>query len=315
MLNCAILDDYQDCSLGFADWTSLKDVTLKPFTKFMEPDVLAKELADFEIIVAMRERTTFNAKLLESLPKLKLLVTTGMKNSAIDMDAAKQHGIAVCGTKSLPYPAPELTWGLLFAIMRHIPMEVASLRSGGWQTQVGVGLNGKTLGIVGLGHIGKQIAKVAQALEMVALAWQPQIEQDECKAAGVECASSLDDLMRRSDAVTIHMVLADSTRGMIGAHELSLMKPTAFLVNAARGPLVDEEALVQALRENRIAGAALDVFDREPLPANHPFRTLPIVIATPHLGYVTRENYDVFYSEALEDIKRWQDGTPLRTLP
>jgi phosphoglycerate dehydrogenase-like enzyme len=178
-----------------------------------------------------------------------------------------------------------------------------------------VGLNGKTLGIVGLGHIGKQIAKVAQALEMVVLAWQPQIEESECKAAGVECASSLDDLMRRSDTVTIHMVLADSTRGMIGAHELSVMKPTAFLVNAARGPLVDEEALIQALKEKRIAGAALDVFDREPLPADHPFRTLPNVIATPHLGYVTRENYDVFYSEALEDIKRWQDGAPLRTLP
>jgi phosphoglycerate dehydrogenase-like enzyme len=314
MLNCAILDDYQECSLDFADWASLKDVTLQPFTKFMEPEVLAKELQDFEIIIAMRERTTFNAKLLESLPKLKLLVTTGMKNSAIDMDAAKQHGIAVCGTKSLPYPAPELTWGLLFAIMRHIPMEVASLRSGGWQTQIGVGLNGKTLGIVGLGHIGKQIAKVAQALEMSVLAWQPKIKEDECKAAGVECASSLEDLMRRSDAVTIHMVLADSTKGMIGAHELSLMKPTAFLVNAARGPLVDEEALVQALKENRIAGAALDVFDTEPLPADHPFRTLPNVIATPHLGYVTRENYDVFYSEALEDIKCWQDGTPLRSL-
>ena len=315
MLNCAILDDYQQCSLGFADWGSLADVSVKVFTKFIKPDELAKELTNFEIIVVMRERTIFDGKLLASLPKLKLLVTTGMKNSAIQMDAAKQSGIMVCGTKSLPYPAPELTWGLLFALARHIPMEVASLRSGGWQTQVGVGLNGKTLGIVGLGHIGKQIAKVAQALEMSVLAWQPEIKEEDCKAAGVECASSLDELMRRSDVVTIHMVLAAATKGMIGAHQLSLMKPNAFLINAARGPLVDESALIQALQEKRIAGAGIDTFDTEPLPPDHPFRTLPNVVATPHLGYVTRENYTVFYTEAVEDIECWLKGTPVRVLP
>ncbi len=315
MLNCAILDDYQNCSLGFADWASLNDITVKNFTTFIATNQLAKELADFEIIVAMRERTVFDAKLLAALPKLKLLVTTGMKNSAIDMDAAKQHGITVCGTKSLPYPAPELTWGLLLALARHIPVEVASLRSGGWQTRLGVGLNGKMLGIVGLGKIGKRIAKIAQAFEMSVIAWQPTIKEEDYKAAGVECASSLDDLMQRSDAVTIHMVLAESTTGMIGAHELSLMKPTALLVNAARGPLVDESALVQILKEKRIGGAALDVFDTEPLPEDHPFRTLPNVLATPHLGYVTRENYRLFYSEAVEDIQAWQNGEPVRALP
>lgn len=178
-----------------------------------------------------------------------------------------------------------------------------------------MGLNGKTLGIVGLGHIGKQIAKVAQAFDMSVLAWQPTIREDECKAVNVACASSLDELMRRSDIVTIHMVLAESTKGMIGLRELSLMKPTAFMINAARGPLVDEDALVRVLQDKRIAGAGLDVFDTEPLPANHPFRTLPNVLTTPHLGYVVQENYEVFYGEAVEDIKAWQNSAPIRTLP
>ena len=315
MLNCAILDDYQNCALSFADWTSLKDVSVETFTKYIHPDEVAEELAGFDVVVAMRERTVFDAKTFTALPRLKLLVTTGMKNSAIDMDAAKQHGVAVCGTNSLPYPAPELSWAILLALVRHIPIEAASLRAGGWQTSVGTGLNGKTLGIVGFGQIGRRMAKVAQAFEMKVLAWQPKVNEEDCKAAGIECATSLEDLMRRSDAVTVHMVLAESTRGMIGAEHLACMKPTAFFINAARGPLVDEEALIKTLQEKRIAGAALDVYDAEPLPAEHPFRTLPNVLAVPHLGYVTQENYKIFYGEALEDIQQWLLKAPVRVLP
>jgi phosphoglycerate dehydrogenase-like enzyme len=291
-------------------------VQVKNFTDAITtPDALVEQLAGFEIMVAMRERTRFDAALLARLPRLKLLITTGMRNNAIDVAAAAARGIMVCGTQILPYPAPELAWGLLLALARNIPDQVASVRAGGWQTQIGVGLEGKTLGIVGLGKIGTRMARVAQAFNMSVLAWQPTITEERCKAAGVECASSLDDLMERSDIVTVHMVLADSTRGMIGSHELARMKPTAMLVNTARGPLVNEEALVQALKEKRIAGAALDVFDTEPLPATHPFRTLPNVIATPHLGYVTRENYQIFFADAVEDIQNWLQGTPVRVLP
>ena len=315
MFKCAILDDYQNCALGFADWTSLKEVNVTTFTKHLIPESLPAALAEFDVIVAMRERTTFDAKLLASLPRLKLLVTTGMKNSAIDMDAARNHGIVVCGTASLPYPAPELTWGLLLALARHIPAEAASLRSGGWQTRVGVGLNGKTLGIVGFGKIGNRIAKMAQAFEMQVLAWQPRVSEEDCKAAGVECAANLEDLMSRSDAVTVHMVLVEETRGMIRAEHLACMKPTALFVNAARGPLVDEQALIKTLQENRIAGAALDVFDTEPLPPDHPFRTLPNVLAVPHLGYVTQENYKLFFTEAVEGIQQWIVQAPVRVLP
>ncbi len=315
MLNCAILDDYQNCAFGFADWGSLDGVQVKNFTDTLTTaDTLAERLAGFEIIVAMRERTRFDAALLAYLPRLKLLVTTGMRNHAIDLAAADAHGITVCGTQGLPGPTPELVWGLLLALARNIPAEVASVRAGGWQTQVGVGLEGKTLGIVGLGKIGTRVARVAQAFHMAVLAWQPTITEERCKAAGVECAAGLDDLMERSDIVTVHMVLADSTRGMIGARELARMKPTAMLVNTARGPIVEEEALVQALKEKRIAGAALDVCDVEPLPESHPFRTLPNVITTPHIGYVTRENYRIFYGEAVEDIRNWLRGTPVRVL-
>jgi phosphoglycerate dehydrogenase-like enzyme len=313
LFNCAVLDDYQNCALGFANWGSLKNVQVKIFTDTISTqDALVERLTGFEIIVAMRERTHFDAGLLACLPRLKLLVTTGIRNSVIDLDAAVAHGVVVCGTQILPNPAPELAWGILLALARNIPDQVASVRAGGWQTQIGVGLEGKTLGIVGLGKIGTRMARVAQAFNMSVLAWQPTITSERCKAAGVECTSSLEDLMERSDIVTVHMVLADSTRGMIGSRELARMKPTAMLVNTARGPLVDEEALVRTLQEGRIAGAALDVYDIEPLPAHHPLRTLPNVIATPHLGYVSRENYQIFFSEAVENIQNWLQGTPVR---
>jgi phosphoglycerate dehydrogenase-like enzyme len=315
-LHCAILDDYQNCALGFADWSSLGGVQVTNFTDVItSPDALAEQLAGFEIIVATRERTRFDRALLARLPRLKLLVTTGMRNFAIDTESAAKLGIMVCGTRILPYPAAELTWGLLLALARHIPADAASVRAGEkWQTRIGVGLSGKTLGIIGLGKIGRQIARYAQAFEMRPLAWSPSLTDQESQSAGAERAPSLDALLQRSDIVTLHMVLADSTRGMIGARELALLRPTALLVNTSRGPLIDETALVQTLAEKRITGAALDVYDTEPLPAGHPFRTLPNVVATPHLGYVISENYQIFYTDAVESIRAWRKGSPVRTL-
>jgi phosphoglycerate dehydrogenase-like enzyme len=317
MLQCAILDDYQDCAPGFADWQSLDDVRVR---NFVEPlgstDAAAAQLAGFDIIVAMRERTRFDAALLARLPALKLLVTTGMRNLAIDLSAAQARSITVCGTRSLASPTPELVWGLLLALARRIPGEAAALRDGSlrWQTSVGVGLAGKTLGIVGLGKIGRQLARYATAFEMPVLAWSRHLTDEQCASVGAERAMSLDALLMRADIVTLQMVLSASTRGMIGARELALLKPTALLLNTARGPLIDERALIETLSAGRIAGAALDVYDTEPLPSDHPLRRLPNVVATPHIGYVTYENYHLFYQDAVEDIRAWLRGAPVRTL-
>lgn len=316
MLKCAILDDYHNCAFALADWHSLQGVESTNFTEVVQPGKdRAADLADYEILVAMRERTKIDADLLERLPKVKLIVTTGKKNEAIDIAAATKRGIVVCGTKSLATPAPELAWGLLLTTARNISQEAANFREGGWQTTIGLGLAGKTLGIVGFGKIGVRVARVAKAFDMQVIAWQPRPDQAAVTAAGAELAKSLEDLMERSDFVSVHMVLAESTRGLIGAKALSKMKPTAILVNDSRGPVVDEAALIEVLKEKKIAGAALDVYDTEPLPADRPFRTLTNVVATPHLGYVTMENYRLFYTEAVEDIKAWLLGTPLRVLP
>jgi phosphoglycerate dehydrogenase-like enzyme len=316
LLNCAILDDYQNCALGFADWASLDGVSVKNFTDpISTPDELVQKIPGCEIVVAMRERTRFDAALLARLPRLKLLITTGMRNNAIDLDAASAHGISVCGTRALSTPAPELTWGLLLALARNIPADVASVRGGEkWQTRIGTSLSGKTLGIIGLGKIGTQIARYAHAFEMTVLAWSRHLTEEMCQTAGAELAPGMDALLQRADIVTLHIVLTDSTRGIIGARELGLLKPTALLVNTSRGPLIDEKALVQTLSQNRIAGAALDVYDIEPLPLSHPLRTLPNVVATPHIGYVTLENYQIFYSDAVEAIRAWLKGSPVRTL-
>jgi phosphoglycerate dehydrogenase-like enzyme len=312
---CAILDDYQDCALGFADWASLDGVEVKNFTRAITTtNEFAEQLSGFEIIVAMRERTRFAAELFSHLPHLKLLITTGMRNAAIDLAAAASRGVAVCGTRALSYPAPELTWGLLLALARKIPAEVAAVREGNWQTQMGLGLSGKTLGIVGLGKIGSQIARYALAFDMPVLAWSRNLTDERCQSVGVERALTLDALLQRADVVTLHLVLSDSTRGIIGARELGLMKPAALLVNTSRGPLIDEASLLQTLVQNRIAGAALDVFDTEPLPASHPLRGLPNVVVTPHIGYVCAENYELFYGDAVEDIRAWLKGSPVRTL-
>ena len=311
----AILDDYQDAALNYADWRAAK-LKVKAFNEHIaDRDKLAKALADFEIVVAMRERTPFDRELFAKLPKLKLLVTTGMRNAAIDLEAASAHGVMVCGTEGSVHPTAELAWGLIISCLRKIPFENAELRRGGrWQNSVGGDLNGKRLGVIGLGRLGSRVAKVGKAFEMNVLAWSKHLTRERCIAAGAELAPSLDDVLRTSDIVTIHLVLSERTRGLIGARELGLMKPTAYLINTSRGPIVDERALIAALKQGKIAGAGLDVFDEEPLPAAHPFRTLDNVVATPHLGYVSEDTYRIFYGQALEDIVAWLAGKPVRVL-
>jgi len=314
-VRCAILDDYQGVALSLADWASLEGVEAHSFPDPIPFPAIADTLAGFEIVVAMRERTRFDAALLVRLPALKLLVTTGMRNAAIDLDAAAAQSVLVCGTPILGTPTPELAWGLILSLARHIPADVAGMRAGErWQKRIGVGLSGKTLGVIGLGKIGARMARIAAAFGMDVVAWSPNLTDARAAAAGVSRASTLPALMAAADVVTIHMVLASATRGLVDADALAAMKPDAYLVNTSRGPLVNEAALVAALSEGRIAGAALDVFDIEPLPLDHPFRTLPNVIATPHVGYVTQENYRGCYEGAVEDIAAWRAGTAVRVL-
>jgi phosphoglycerate dehydrogenase-like enzyme len=316
-LRCAILDDYQNVALGMADWSALDGrVRLEPFTSHIEPEALAETLRDFEIIVAMRERTVFDEALLSRLPKLRLLVTTGMKNASIDTKAAERLGIIVCGTRGTVGPAAEIAWGLLLALLRNIPAEAANLRAGGepWQLSVGADLQGKTLGVVGIGKLGRLICGYGKAFGMEVLGWSRSLTEEKSRDIGIGHMATLDDLLRRSDVVCLQLTLTSETRGIIGRRELNLMRAGAILVNTARGPLVDETALAEALRDGRLGGAALDVFEREPLPKDHPFRTLPNVMATPHLGYVTKETYRVFFGDAAEDIAAWIAGKPQRAL-
>jgi phosphoglycerate dehydrogenase-like enzyme len=272
-------------------------------------------LADCEIVVAMRERTPFDRALLERLPKLRLIVTTGTRNASIDLAAAAAQGVTVCGTRGWPGTAAELTWALILALLRDIPHEVDAFRRGGrWQSGIGRSLNGATLGIVGLGNVGRRVAAVARAFEMNVIGLSRSLTPEKSAELGIARASTLEELLQGADVVSLHVSLNAETRAMIGARELALMKPTAYLVNTSRGPVVDEAALIDALATNRIAGAALDVFDREPLPGDHPLRKVPQLIATPHVGYVTHENYRVFYNDAVEDIGAWQNGAPVRVL-
>jgi phosphoglycerate dehydrogenase-like enzyme len=311
----AILDDYQGVALRMADWSSLPGGTEVEVFRDHLPDLgaVAARLADFEVVVAMRERTPFPRVLLERLPRLRLLVTTGMRNAAIDLPAAGERGIVVCGTAGLPYPTAELAWGLILSLVRRIPVEDRATREGRWQVSLGLGLNGKTLGVVGLGTLGARVARVGRAFEMQVLAWSQNLTPDRAAAVGASLVAR-DELLARSDVVSIHLVLSERTRGLIGARELALMKPSAYLVNTSRGPLVDEKALVQVLRDGAIAGAGLDVFDEEPLALDHPLRHLPNTVITPHLGYVTEETYRVFYTEALEDTQAYLRGEPIRVL-
>jgi phosphoglycerate dehydrogenase-like enzyme len=311
----AVLDDFQGVAHAHGAWETLgADVDVTFFGDHVEgDDELVARLAPFDVVVAMRERTPFTATRLERLPELRLLVTTGMGNAAIDLGAARAHGVTVAGTGGLPSPTAELTWGLILAVTRRIPAEDRAVKEGRWQHTVGVELAGKTLGIVGLGRLGTRVARVAAAFEMEVLAWSANRDAETARAAGATRVER-GDLLRRADVVTIHQRLSERTRGLIGAAELELMRPTAYLVNTSRGPIVDERALVAALRAGTIAGAALDVYATEPLPAGHPLRSAPNLVTTPHIGYVTTGTYDVFYGDAVQDIAAFLAGEPVRVL-
>ena len=312
-LKVAVLDDYQEIARSLAPWDTL-DAEVTYFHDHMLLDGVVRDmLTGFEVIVAMRERTPFTARRLAALPDLKLLVTTGMGNASIDMEAARERGITVCGTGSLPSPTAELTWGLILAFQRNLLEEDLRMREGGWQRTIGPELAGRTLGILGLGNLGRRVARIAQAFEMEVIAWSEHLTQDAAAEAGAE-AVGRDELFERADILTIHTRLSDRTRGLVGTRELGLMKPTAILVNTSRGPIVDEDALLSALAEGRIAGAALDVYAKEPLPRDHPLREAPRTLLSPHLGYVSTGTYEVMYRDAVEDIAAWIRGEPVRVL-
>ena len=312
-MRVAVLDDYQGVALSYGDWGGL-DAEVEVFSDHLagDDDVVAR-LAPFEVVVAMRERTPFTRARLERLENLRLLVTTGMRNASIDLEAARDRGVVVCGTGSLGPPTAELAWGLILALTRSIPAEDARMHAGGWQHTIGPELAGHTLGLVGLGRLGGRMARIAQAFEMETLAWSQNLTPERAAEAGVEAVAK-DELFRRADVVSVHLVLSDRTRGLVGAPELALMKPTAYLVNTSRGPIVDEAALLDALHAGRIAGAGIDVYDTEPLPPQHPLRFAPNTVLTPHIGYVTTGTYEVFYREAVEDIAAWRAGAPVRML-
>jgi D-3-phosphoglycerate dehydrogenase len=315
-VRCAILDDYQNVALKVADWTKVKDrADIKVFSEHLGgSDKVIATLQDFEIIVAMRERTGFPKKVIDALPALKLLITTGMRNASIDSEAAKARGVTVCGTGTFGNPTSGVAIGLMLELTRRIGYENARLHAGApWQTTIGLDLEGMTLGILGLGKLGTRTANIAKAFGMKVIAWSQNLTPEKCREAGVEYVTK-DELFRQSDFVTIHVVLSPRSRGLIGAAELGLMKPTAFLVNTSRGPIVDEAALIVALRGGKIAGAGLDVFDVEPLPLDHPFRKMDNVVITPHLGYVSEQNYRRYFADAVEDIRGFLDGKPVRVL-
>ena len=313
MTNVAVLDDYQAVALSMADWNTLGDaVHVRVFHDHLAAErALLDRLRPFEVIVAMRERTPFPRSLLEGLPQLRLLVTTGMRNASIDLAAATDLGITVCGTEGLGYPTAELTWGLILAWARRIPGEDRATREGRWQTTVGLGLGGKVLGVIGLGRLGAQVATIGRAFGMSVIAWSQNLTAERATSCGATLVRK-DELLTQADVITIHLQLSERTRGLLGARELGLMKATTLLVNTSRGPIVDEGALIAALQQRTIAGAALDVFDEEPLPPNHPLRQLGGTVITPHLGYVTVEGYEVFYRDAVEDIRAFQGGQPVR---
>lgn len=314
-MKIALLDDYQRVAREFADWTRLPEGSeLVVFDHpIAESEELVKALQPYAVLVLMRERTPMPASLLERLPNLRLLVTTGARNASIDLEACRARGITVCGTGSRGTSTAELTWGLLLALVKRIPTEDRALRSGQWQTGLTEGLEGKQLGVVGLGKLGTQVARVGQVFGMKTVAWSPNLTDARAAEAGVRRLEK-QELFATSDVVSLHLVLSERTRHVVGARELEAMKPTAWLLNTSRAGLVDEAALLTVLRERRIAGAGLDVFSTEPLPPGHPLLGLDHVVLTPHLGYVTRENYAVFYRDALEDILAWHAGTPVRRL-
>lgn len=314
MLRCAVLDDYQGVALTMADWSTVRATSFPQH--FSTEDALVEAIQDAEIVVIMRERTPFPASLFARLPRLRLLITSGMRNASIDLPAAAAHGVTVCGTGSGSTPPAELTWALILGLTKHLYAEVSAMRSGGpWQSTLGRDLHGATLGLLGLGKIGAQMATIGRAFGMDVLAWSQNLTDSRATSLGVRLAPSKESLLRAADVLSIHLVLSDRTRGLLGAAELALMQPTAYLVNTSRAAIVDQDALLNTLRAGRIAGAGLDVYDTEPLPSDHELRRLPNVLATPHLGYVTEGNYRTYFREAVEDITAYLAGTPLRQLP
>ena len=309
----AVLDDYQDASPRFADWSVLEGrARVTVFNDHLaDPTAVAARLKDFDAVCVMRERTPLPRALLEQLPRLRLIVSTGSRNASIDVAAAAELGIAVAHTGYRSDPTIEMTWALILGASRHLVAENASLRGGGWQRHVGTGLRGKTLGVLGLGRVGGEVARVGAAFGMDLITWSPNMTPERAAGHGATAVSK-EALFARSDVLTVHMVLSPKTRGLVGATELAAMKPDALLVNTSRGPLVDEAALLAALRERRIGGAALDVFDSEPLAADHPLRRLDNVLATPHIGYVADDLYRTFYGDTVAALVAWLDQASSR---
>jgi phosphoglycerate dehydrogenase-like enzyme len=313
---CAVLDDYQNVALKFADWGQIAaDVDVTVFSKPMSgPEEVHRALKDFHIVCMMRERTPFRRNIIEALPNLKLIITTGARNASIDMTAAAERGITVCGTGSFGNPTTGIAFGLILELTRRIGYEHARLKSGGlWQVTLGPDIDGKTLGVIGLGKLGLRVAGVAKAFGMKVIAWSPNLTPEKCREAGVDYATK-DDLFRNADIVTIHVQLGDRSRGLVTHKEFALMKPTAYIINTARGPIIEEKALIAALDERRIAGAGLDVFDIEPLPLDHPFRRMDNVVITPHLGYVSEQNYQHYFPDIVGNIRAFIDGKPVRVI-
>ena len=316
MIRAAILDDYQGVALKYADWSALaKDVEIKVFDKpFASQDEAIKALQGFAVVAGMRERTPFPRRVIEALPDLKLLITTGAKNNAFDIKAAAERGVTVCGTGSVGNPTTGIVFGLMLELTRHIGFESARMKAGkAWQVTIGHDLEGMTLGIVGLGKLGQRVAKIGQAFGMNVIAWSQNLTPERAKEAGVGYASR-EDLFVKADFVTVHLVLSDRSRGLIGADDLGRMKSSAYLINTARAPIVDQAALLKVLQDKKIAGAGLDVFETEPLPIDHPYRKLDNVVITPHLGYVSEQNYRKYFPDIVEDIRAFLDGKPVRVI-
>ena len=313
---CAVLDDYQNVAMKMADWSPIaKDVEIEVFHRPLGDEAsIIRTLQKFSIVCAMRERTLFSKAVFEGLPDLRLLVTTGMRNAAIDLAAARERNIVVCGTESTGHPTAELAFGLMLELARKIGHEHARLKAGAWwQETIGIDLFGKTLGLLGLGRLGSRAAAIGRAFGMELIAWSQNLTDEKAREAGATRVEK-DELFRRADFITIHLQLSPRSKGLVGAKEFGLMKPSAFLVNTSRGPIVEEAALLAALREHRIAGAGLDVYDVEPLPENHPLRKMDNAVITPHLGYVTEDTFRIFYRQTVEDIRAFIDGKPVRVI-
>jgi len=304
----AVLDDYQQVAFKFADWSAITaKAEVKVFTDHTADEkTVIERLLPFNVICVMRERTPLSRNILSQLPNLKLIVTTGMRNASIDIKAVEELGITLNYTGYLESGAPEMTWALIMAIARHIPQESNNFKAGGWQTTIGGDFKGKTMGILGMGRVGSKIAAYAKAFDMNVIAWSPNLTEEKAAESGAQLVSK-EDLFKQADFVTIHMVLSDRSRGIVGKEDLSLMKSTAYFINTSRGPLVDEAALIETLQQHKIAGAAIDVFNTEPLPTDHPFRKMDNLLATSHVGYVTENTYKLFYTDTVKAVKAVED--------